>query len=189
MKSWVIRTLSQDRGRSVTGNSEDDGGSMSKVSYNLPNWQTNALAEALHDHHQGKRSFISLEPKLPQCKTSSSDQVFGSFARPSLLIAEVPGLHPCAIESHELYLTTSDYEAALKKMSEEQYRAWNDYLNKPRSRALFYYELKKRKRVGAPVRLEHRVSKDSHMAPALLEAARLILRYAQVNEVAFLQAA
>lgn len=162
----------------------------------LKRWQANTLAEALHDYFAGKPSapvFEKLEPELPQCKTGSSDQRFPTASRPSLMMVYVPSLPQLDIYDHYLMLGSSDYDKALKAMTGHELQAWRDWLNKPRSRAIFHYKKVTRKRVEAgkvvSTRLHQCVVPGSTLESNLQNAILKFLQFVDVKEITLEQAA
>lgn len=161
------------------------------VSLELKRWQANTLAEALHDHFSGKFGapiFEQLEPELPQCKTSSSDQRFPTASRPAMMSVYVTSLPALNIWDHYLLLGSSDYDKALKAMTVHERDAWREWLDKPRSRAIFHYKKVTRKRVEAgkvvSTRLHHCIVPGSKFEANLQSAIVKFLQFAEAKEIA-----
>jgi hypothetical protein len=168
----------------------------------LERWRANALAEALWATEQpGSRyrpwqaltarpSNTNPQPRLivRQAAWRQSDYVetgnLTLYERPAhvpgprYLPVKVPPLLELDISPHIIAVTYHDYERLMHRLAIEHpalFKAWVDYVRKPRLSAIFHLD-----RSRAKGKLYARVKRSKHYPEALAFAALAILHHAQV---------
>lgn len=120
----------------------------------LKRWQANALCEALWSTHQPKaRNWQKLTPNLPQTTPSQQTVVEDAYTGrhhlrstsrvqgPLYLPVRVPELRFAGVLEHDLVITHTDYNLlihALAVQEPNQFRAWVNYIHKPRLSSIFW---------------------------------------------------